>query len=329
MDVKRLIQDTFIWFGMRVVNRTAVKFLSQNACMRIADGLGWISSFLPQGIQSFWMFKLAFDLDKWQCMKLNARSHARIFRDNVIQHLELFDRYDVSKVDVECSGIEKVRELVDSGESVILASLHFSREAAYVMYLLSMRLGHVSMSMWGKPVIEGNFAERMHSRRQMAQFGGLIDGMQKLPSDRWEMLFIGPNQSPMKTLLRRLKASGNIIVTTIDAPWKDSGRGVLNRPFCGYPERTFSTGTAKLAQATGRPVVLCIPTVSREGKVHLLFEDPVRIERKDETAETRVMNQLLDNIERYVGTYPDQYVVQIGIGRRWNAAEKVWEDGSY
>lgn len=329
MEIGRLVQDVFTWFGMRIVNRITVSFLPRNICMRIADGLGLISSLLPKGFQSFWMFKLAFDIDRWQALKLNARSHARLFRDNVIVHQVLSGKYDISKVDVKCTKIEKISEIIDSGESVILASLHFSREAAHPMYIFAKRLGHVSASILEKPEIEGGFADRMHCRRLLAQFGGMVDVLDGLTSDQFELLFVGPTQSPMKTLLRRLKAPGNIIITTIDAPWRSSGRGVLSRPFCGYPDRTFSTGTVKLAQVTGRPIILCIPTVTRNGEVQLIFGEPVRIERSDEAAESRVMNQLLDELEKYIATYPDQYVVPIGIGRRWNATANLWEDGSY
>ncbi len=44
-------------------------------------------------------------------------------------------------------------------------------------------------------------------------------------------------------------------------------------------------------------------------------------ERKDQDADVRVMNQLLNFIERAVGSRPTQYVSEIGASRRWKRIE--------
>jgi lauroyl/myristoyl acyltransferase len=329
MDTGRLIQDIYTWFGMRFVNRIAARLFPRSVCMGIADALGFISSLLPKGIQSFWMFRLAFGGDKWQALRLNARSHARLFRDNMFMQRYLAQKYDLSEVELTSTNLEKVREIVESGESVILATLHFSREAQLPYYLRVSQLGNVAASLLDRPVISGGFAERMHARRLIEQFGSMADVLERINPDRLEMLYVGPGQSPMKALLRSLRDSGNMVMITVDAPWKSGGRGVINRPFCGYPDRAFSTGAARLARTTGRPIILAIPTVTDEGRVHLHFGDPLTIGKDDEAAEAQVMNQLLDEIERYVGAYPEQYVVPLGIGRRWNAESSRWEEGTY
>jgi hypothetical protein len=54
--------------------------------------------------------------------------------------------------------------------------------------------------------------------------------------------------------------------------------------------------------------------------------DPIAPGSLDDSAsDERVTSSVLDALEVGIGRHPEQYVLDFGSGRRWNAKAEVWE----
>jgi lauroyl/myristoyl acyltransferase len=115
----------------------------------------------------------------------------------------------------------------------------------------------------------------------------------------------------------------------VDAPWNASKhRSALTRGFAGSPDAPFAVGAARMARATGCPILLCIPEYIDETHCRLVWHDPIWVagEGDGHEADVKVTNMLLDAIEQGIGRHPERYVMPMGEGRRWDGASGRWED---
>jgi lauroyl/myristoyl acyltransferase len=91
--------------------------------------------------------------------------------------------------------------------------------------------------------------------------------------------------------------------------------------------RPFSVGTAALSRLAQCPIVACAGYIEKNGTV-VLHWGPVIAppQRKDEGADVRVTDTILDFLEDAVGRRPTQYVLYIGEERQWNPVLQSWGD---
>jgi lauroyl/myristoyl acyltransferase len=114
----------------------------------------------------------------------------------------------------------------------------------------------------------------------------------------------------------------------VDSHWPRGRSSSLTRPFAGATQRTFSTGTAKLARLAGTPLLLAMPVMADDGRtVRMRLFGPFRsnaaaVDQQD----IEVTQQVLDIIEREVGERPCQYMLDIGGDRRWDPDTHTWRE---
>jgi lauroyl/myristoyl acyltransferase len=125
--------------------------------------------------------------------------------------------------------------------------------------------------------------------------------------------------------LDRLQQPGNAVIISVDAYWKGGGPN-LRRNFAGNRMYQFGTGAASLARLARCPIIPCVTFLEREGAVvewGIPIPPPAA---NDERADIQGTDQLLQYIERGVGSRPSQYVLDIGASRRWNSSAEQWQD---
>jgi len=128
-------------------------------------------------------------------------------------------------------------------------------------------------------------------------------------------------------LLNHLRKAGNQVIVAVDAFWNGEKADSHTRSFAGMRARTFGTGSAALGRLAQCPVVACAAYVRNDGTVVLEWGPVIPPPpRKEQAADIRNTDKLLDFMEVAIGRRPSQYVLYIGEERRWNAALQQWED---
>jgi hypothetical protein len=326
--VAKAFHDLLIWAGMAGVIKPAAKVLSRNMLMRVADGLGVIVSLFPFGIKTYWTVRSAYGLTRLGAMRMSAQCHARIFRDNVVMRRMIEGVEDIDGYKLREVNPEKVTALAETGESFIVVTGHFTREALLILYTRCAQMGQVIALVNERPKLSGSLFERLHQHKLITQYGSMIDCLECIAPGKIEQVLAGANKQPMKPLMRKMKKAGNLAFFAIDAPWHGDTKGAISRPFASESKQVFALGATRLARSTGCPLVICFPWLDEDGTVVIEWGDPISISRQDEKGEQKVMNEFLDQIEVNIGRRPNQYVLPIGFGRHWDKHTKSWVDNN-
>jgi lauroyl/myristoyl acyltransferase len=119
-------------------------------------------------------------------------------------------------------------------------------------------------------------------------------------------------------------------VISADAPIGPDHHAVDRRAFAGRTLQDFALGTATIARVAGCPIVVCVPYLEPDGTVVLEWAGPITPATnggvgEPTAADIRVMDRILDELERMIGRRPAQYVLPIGHDRQWNQREERWE----
>lgn len=241
----------------------------------------------------------------------------RPFRDFVILTRIINQREDPSKWRIIEKNPEAIKALRESGESYIVASGHFSREALISLFDPRITFGH--------PIhVAIDVPERIQSlydRRICIRLGALLRTANYLEK-KVEILFVG--KCPFKELLRRLRNQGNVLFIHVDAPWHANRPGSFLRPFAGHQSRAFATGAVRLAKLAKCPVVSCVYRLGKDGTKIIEWGTPYFPQESDD--DINITNRLLDHLETAIGERPAQYILEVGGDRRWNSPNKCWEN---
>ena len=230
----------------------------------------------------------------------------------------------------KCECIQVNREALDkvigTDQSFIVAMGHFARDEAACWALGSNTLPRNLTHVFGPvPEIQWREPHLMHVRvvlRAMEQVLHVIhDG-------EIEIAMVGEESAAATKLIRRLKTTKCAFVMYVDAPWNATKhRSALSRPFAGSTNAPFALGAARLARASGCPILFCMPERIDDTQCRLVWHEPIWVpEDGGHEADIHATNMLLDAIEKGIGANPARYMMSIGEGRRWNAKEARWED---
>jgi lauroyl/myristoyl acyltransferase len=310
---------------MRAVLDPAAAYLPRTLSLGLARAAAWGLMMIPRaGIWPLAETQRTFGLEVGPALRL---AHARLTTPlidyvmcrRVQRRLESVEDWPV----VEENG-GPVREVLTSGRSLIVATGHFARRGCLAKYL--RRVLPVEPGALATVLKEIPKPESLYNLRMRAQFGALVDAMVTVRPDLG-LMFVGDDARPMQRLVERLRQPGRVVIISADAPWDAGRRGALVRPFAGRRARSFATGAARLARSTGAYLAACTHWMDANGRTVLEWDEPMLAAGPDDSQfDERAIHRILDRIELAIGLRPEQYVLDIGVERRWNAAERRWED---
>jgi lauroyl/myristoyl acyltransferase len=124
-----------------------------------------------------------------------------------------------------------------------------------------------------------------------------------------------------------LRKPGNAVIINLDAPVEGGGAGFVWRGFAGHKKHALSIGAIKLARLSGCAIIGCVCYVRKDGVTVIEWGDVIRLsEDGTKSEDLSAMNELVDKIELAIRERPEQYVLDIGDERRWDARRGEWAD---
>jgi lauroyl/myristoyl acyltransferase len=289
--------------------------------MWIADALALLLIISPQsGRRTFNEMIIAFGKGRLDTAILTWKWLSRPFRDFVILKRIKYKREDLTQWKIIERNAEAIKVLRESGQSYIVATGHFSREAIGGMLSPKITIGNPIQVAQNLP----NPVRSLKDLRIWVQFSALLENKSCWGREA-EIIFV--ENSSFRRLVRRLKEPGNVVFIHIDAPWDTTQSDPYIRHFAGHKSRAFAMGAARLARLVQRPIVSCTYRIEDNRTMVLEYGTPILPAYEDgEHNDTRVMDKLLHEIETAIGKCPTQYVLSIGGERRWNAGNNRWEE---
>jgi len=296
--------------------RPAAKYLPRAWAMGLADAAGYVFHVSPLGGRVRREMRTAFPSADANALALEWLR--RPFRDYVAATQIVEGRDEPASWSIEQRNIPAA--LMDSDQSLIVATAHFSREAMSALYVPSIipkKLITVIASVDRHP-------SDPRGLRLCQQMTELMNGIRVVRHGDVEIAEVG-GASVVVHLLKHLKRPRGALLISSDAPWaKDKSDG-YERPFAGNAARNVALGTAWLARMSQRPIVPCVSILDGHGRVIVEWGEPIPpAERADASADARVMDAILDMFERAIGRHPGQYVLPIGDERRWSETAQCW-----
>ncbi len=274
--------------------------------------------------------RMAFGLNGAAAVVAARTRAARRYLDFVVYRRIRSGREDPASWRVEERGAEVLDELRRSGDSFVIATGHFARHPSYALWTgatIPHRIVNVTL-----PVRDASLPTSLSARWWSAHLALMMEVCLRVP--RVELMFVG-DRTVAARLVARLRRPGTAVVISADAPVGPSHRTVHRRAFAGRTAQEFARGTAAIARVAGCPIVVCVPYLEPDGTVVLEWRGPITPTAKsrntgtrgtDHTAaDIRVMDRILDELERMIGRRPAQYVLPIGRERRWNPDTEGWE----
>lgn len=305
--------------AMLLVLRPAADYLPRSVALALADYVAFAFAAVSSGGRSFHReLHATFGGEAAHARWLARETLALPFRDFVMLRRIVAGREDAWGWPVEQRNVEAVQPLRDSGASFIVALGHFSRRAVFCVHLPRVIPQRQIVVVNPQPPL----SFRPQGLRTYLQFGLMLRTLKAIRPDL-ELYHAG--RGTADTLVQKLRTPGNAVVIHADAPWPFR-RGSVERPFAAATGRSFATGVAKVARLAQCPIVACVSTVSPQGRVLLEWTGPIAPGSLDDSAsDARVTSSVLDALEVGIGRHPEQYVLDFGSGRRWNAKAEVWE----
>lgn len=303
----------------RVVLLPAADFLPKRAALHLAAVMGVLDAGMT-GTGANWrrQFGRTHGLGstvegratRWRC--------SQPYFDLILIRRVAKGRDNVMSVPIRQVGGDGLSRLTRSAEKQILSGGHFGYFAGVVM-LSRVGAAHVGQA----PAEIGatgpglrRFALRDRNSREAL---ACCAGVSVVPLD----------QSNAQTaardalgLIRTLKRNEAHCVIAIDPPWDPVH--ALTRPWAGSAARSFPLGVERLAAAAQCDVTLVIPRLARDGVVEFHWGETHRVQEGDSRG--TMTNRLLDELEPYVGRFPENYTLEIGGERRWDSTTNTWQD---
>jgi len=304
---------------MLLVLRPAAAALPYARAMAVARFLGHAHVMLPgYGHARVELIGKAFGVGSDVAARLAARQSSRLLCDSVALRRSLRGATDMDRHRIIQRKAPSVDRVLLSGESFILATGHFSREAFMALSRLDV-LPHPVLSVSLPPTTVG-----LHPLTWWLSYhyGQILECSRAL---RPEIEFVYPDRSgAYRRIVEALRAQNRVVVIHADAPVA-AGGATYSRPFAGVGLRRFSLTPARLSRFTGRPIVVCLPRLQDDETIVLDWTRVIEpADANDSSADQRVMDQIVDDIERAIGRHPDQYL-QVFLGtRHWDMCAERW-----
>jgi lauroyl/myristoyl acyltransferase len=316
---RSLLGHAVLALVMRFVLRPAAAVLPYARAMAVARFLGYVHAMTPgYGLARVKQMSEAFGVGGGEAVRLAARQSSRLLCDSVAVRRTLRGAADMDRRRIVQLKDASVDRILQSGESFILATGHFSRQAFLAVDHLDV-LPHAIVSVALPPTALG-----LHPLTWWLSYhyGQILECSR---ASRPEIEFVNPNRScAYLRVVQRLRARNCVILTHADAP-VDAGRATYSRPFAGLGLRRFSLAPARLSRSTRRPIVVCLPRLLDDRTIVLDWTRAIEPADVDDAgADQRIMDKILDDIERAVGLHPDQYVMDFLGTRRWDASAERW-----
>lgn len=180
-------------------------------------------------------------------------------------------------------GEERLQLAASNGRGVILATAHLGSWEMAALFLArrSYRVTLVSIPE------EIGWLGRLRSRIRSAQ--------------RHDEILLGGNPMAAIELMNRLRA-GEFVGVQLD---RATGGASASIPFCGHRLRV-PRGPARLAHATGASILPVFALSMEDGRYELVIEEPIDPAGLDEAA---ILDRLARLLERYVRSYPEQWLM--------------------
>jgi lauroyl/myristoyl acyltransferase len=306
---------------MLLILKPAADYLPLRWALGLANWLGVVAdiTIMHDGQRARANMKGAFNLSDEDAVQAARQWLANQFCDYVVLRRVGRGREDPAKWRVIQKNVQALEQLHESGKPFILATGQFTRRA-HVPFFTSM-IAPARIVAAVQPLPKGWSPRAIRVRTQVAQ---ARKGFKGARAGKLEIIVIG--QQHTLDLDEYLRHPYNILYVTVDAHWP-AKRWAYHRPFAGYPSFSFTTGPATLARLTQCPILPCLPFVDGSGAVVLEWGDVIPPPPlSDVDADVRITDELIDRIERAIGSRPTQYVNAPGRWRRWNGDAGRWED---
>jgi len=310
--------------GMQLVLRPAAYVLPRYLGIWLAGTIALLLLLLPfPGLAKYREMRKAFGHGGIQSCYLTWRWLARPFVDFVSAERCIAGRETPGDLGIMEYNAESINALRGSGESYIIALGHFAREAVGALYLPSITPGHIVIVSVPLPGHSG----RLGDIRTRLQLGTLLKAGYAVHLGNGTFVFTKSKQPASGKIYAELQKPGNTAFINIDAPVEGRGPGFVWRAFAGHKKRAFSMGAVKLARLSGCAIIGCVCFKKGDGTTVIEWGDAIRCSEGEAKAEEMsAMNKLVDGIELAIGRRPDQYVLDIGDERRWDAQREEWQD---
>jgi lauroyl/myristoyl acyltransferase len=297
----------------------AADYLPKFLALGIANALGTLDAGATRGgARLRHELRATHGLGDTAARRVARRRSSQPYTDMVLTRRIANGRDRLEDVRIRQFGGDYLEHLRTSTEKRILTGGHFGYFAGVV--LLS-RLGPVHVGQ--APAIAAapgpgyrRFLLRdRNSRLALARGGGV------------EVVPLDPSTARTAAvgalgLLRALRTREAHCAIAIDPPWGSAN--VWTRSWAGSKERGFPLGVERLARASGCEVTLLVMRLARDGAVELHWGETYRAEPGEPRG--TLANRLLDELEPYVGRFPENYTLEIGSERRWDATAGCWVD---
>jgi len=265
---------------------------------RLAGWLGWLlylfSPRLRQTLASNLCHILEPGASKAQIDALVRRACVHIAKG----HYDLFRIGRISRQELQSSvqieGWEHLQQKLTEGRGVIIVSAHLGNVELVMQLLVARGVPTTAPVMHTKPERLFQYTRRLRQSH----------GLKLIPSDE-----------TMIGLFRALKR-GEAIGLAADRDTTNSGRVIT---FFGEPTR-LPDGPVRIALRTGAPIVPAFAMRQKDNGVQLWIEPSLELIRTGNLeADIRAgMEMVTRAMERYIGRYPEQWLVATSI---WPAAQ--------
>jgi lauroyl/myristoyl acyltransferase len=156
-------------------------------------------------------------------------------------------------------------------------------------------------------------------------YNGLQYGLSRLlvdPSMEAQIPKVG-TRGVFAGAVAQLTGEAKIAKLLADAFWEKEG--AYRRPFAAMPVRGFALGVPRIARAAQCHVVTYAATFEDSSTVRVEWGEPHPPPSADDEASDRAfIDMIIDELERYVGQHPTQYIHPMGSTRRWDPATERW-----
>lgn len=323
MTVIRERADLMRGIMLALIIRPAACVLPKFAIWGVAYFLAVFVVLQASGRRLMQDYRAAFGLSRAAAFGMALRTHARRFNEFSLQQKVIVGWHKAFSLPVNLEAGDEARRIIEGPGSFMLAMSHFERTDA------ASTLFHPTV-FGGRPVYAvafklPNLLILPHFWRMGLQLRQLLRATRRARPEGLEFVYLG---GATHTLVEKLRTERAIVSVNIDAHWPRGRGSSLSRPFAGATQRTFSTGSAKLARLAGAPMLLGIPVMAEGGEsVRMRIFGPFRsCAASEEQQDVEVTQQILDIIEREVGERPCEYLLDIGGDRCWDSGSRAWQD---
>ncbi len=325
----------------RFVIVPAARTLPLGAALWLAGAAGWLDATIPSGMSRAARreIEVCTGATGMRRLRLVARRLAGTRRD-LVYHVRMNsgrERPERWTLIQENGG--PISGLLSSGRPFVIASGHFLSSASTLRYkalpqanrpvsgelprwmLSPLELRRRLTSQSAKGARHG-FYRTTETADELAERAAIVPDLWAEPRNWAE----APARIPsvQDAALARLREPGATVSIYPDVHWDKPN--AYHRPFAGVSDRRFAIGAARIARLASCPIV---PYVAVHGPgprtVTITWGEPIEAgDPDDKSSDIRVMDRIIDFIERQVALHPCEYLLGIGHERRWDPASERW-----